>query len=730
MAIVALLAVVLVAVVIYLVRRLANVERAVKRTMAEVRHQVTPADLHTAFGQWVEANPGAVTTACAPYINRSVAVAASAMRVHAPAPPAPQHPSLRQPAPTVSQPPAQSHVPRPGPPPHFAPQQSHPHHQAPPHPAQQGGPVHGSRPTPLAVAPPTQPQLRPQPAPLSSAPTTPRGHCQGEGQAFEPQRAHTGAPPQQAQPPPASQTAQATQTAAQTGRPPFGAPSRPQTSHGAPSPVPAGVSRSLPMPRAAPPRMRCEGDVCVIVEDDEDEDDDHRRNDGHDDGRTLVTIGAGDDRHREDAHDDAEQNGHPLQASASHLDRYVQDTLDAISHASNDDDEDDDDEDDKDDNDKDEDDTTSDKNKRGGANGSADLDADRADLVSDGGAPSACASDPWAMPDEARFFVGHGDESEGDDDQDDERDQPGGGGWYGHETPSLFIVLGTPTNGLGTSFGGLARARITPLGEDDGNGDSENDDDDDEEEEEEEEEKDDNGNGDDDDDDDDMRACRQWANAHRDQILSAAHEADATLKARIDAKENALSINDEEEQEDEAGLLGGDSDSDEEQPGALSSVVGRIDDGPAWSLPIDDAKDAGHAVAQEDPHDAADLDARPDGAVAEEHPADKSSADGDQRVDTEASADDEDDEEVEDTAQEDSDSGVGTDKESAIAEQDRDRATTNDNSDNDNERDSDDREEDEAGDTVSSAAGDGSTSGDGDLGAPTEAAQGDAGGSD
>ncbi|AJF97981.1 hypothetical protein TW95_gp1247 [Pandoravirus inopinatum] len=87
MAIMALLAVVIIMVVIYLVRRLANAERAIKRTMAEVRHQVTPDDLHTAFGQWVEANPGAVTTACAPYINRSVAVAASAMRVHAPAPP-------------------------------------------------------------------------------------------------------------------------------------------------------------------------------------------------------------------------------------------------------------------------------------------------------------------------------------------------------------------------------------------------------------------------------------------------------------------------------------------------------------------------------------------------------------------------------------------------------------------------------------------------------------------
>lgn len=740
MAIVALLAVVLVAVVIYLVRRLANVERAVRRTTAEVRHQVTPADLHTAFGQWVEANPGAVTTACAPYINRSVAVAASAMRVHAPAPPAPHHPELRQPPPSLSQPPAQPHGPRPGPPPpHFAPQQSHPHHQAPPHPALQSGPVHGSRPAPPAVVAPTQPQACPQLAP-PSAPTTAQGHCRGEGQAFELQRPHAGAPPQQAQPPPAPQTAHAAQSAAQTGRPPLAAPLRPQTPHGAPSSMPSGAPRSLPMPRATPPRMRCEGDVCVIIEDEDDDDDeeeeDEEHNDydanGYDQGHAQVIVGAGDDRHQEDAHDDAAQNGHPLQASVSHLDRCVQDTLDAISHASNDEDEDD--ERDDDDDDENEDDTTSDKNARGGANGSADPDADRAHLASGGRAldagrsePPACASDPWATPDEARFFVGHGDESEGDDDQDDERDQPGGGGWYGHETPSLFIVLGAPTNGLGAPFGGLARARITPLdddaNDDDGDGDGHGDDDD--EEKAEDDHQDDDGDSDDDDDQEDMHACRRWAKPHKDQILSVAREADALLKVRIGAEKNVLSL------EEDADLLDGDSDSDDERPEALSRVIDQVDDGPAWSLPSD-VKEAGHAVTQEDPHVATGTDAEPDGTTVGEHRADKFGADGDQHPAAEASVDEEEEEEG-DTMQEGKDSdSVDTREESAIGERDRDGAA----GDNDLDSTSGDRgeeeddDDDKASDAAAPVAEDGSTSGDDDddgrdHDAATEADQGE-----
>ncbi|QBZ81021.1 hypothetical protein pclt_cds_425 [Pandoravirus celtis] len=521
MAIMALLAVVIIMVVIYLVRRLTNAERAIKRTMAEVRHQVTPDDLHTAFGQWVEANPGAVTTACAPYINRSVAVAASAMRVHAPAPPAPHHPGLRGPeaAPPGQQPLAQPHGPAPAAPPHFAPRQPPPLY--PPH-GQPEGSVHAPRPPTGTAAQQHQPsaQLRPQPQqqPGPTAPPVGTPEQWSNGHALDRQRPHPEAPPRQ--PAPSAAPAPQPVMPPQAGTPYVPPPSSSSTI------VPQQQQQRQqqgqpPVLRAVPPRMRCDGNVCVIIEDqvddaDDDADDtfnghpasvgdnedhrdhlpldsgggksppsggnDHPLSDEHheslSDGSDAEDHGNQDeeDDHQYDTEDVDKQHAPMLQVSNTHLDRYVQDTLDAISHASNEEDEDD--EDDKEE-EEDDDDNEIDKSKR-----------------DDGGDPTpqdhgpaldrmraAYADDPWSMPDDARFFVSHGDESEGDhedesdhddgddsieaNDHDQERDQHDSRGWYDHETPSLFIVLGAPANGLCVPLDHhLGRARITPLDED------------------------------------------------------------------------------------------------------------------------------------------------------------------------------------------------------------------------------------------------------------------------
>ncbi|AVK74647.1 hypothetical protein pqer_cds_225 [Pandoravirus quercus] len=67
------------------------------------------------------------------------------------------------------------------------------------------------------------------------------------------------------------------------------------------------------------------------------------------------------------------------------------------------------------------------------------------------------------------------------------------------------------------------------------------------------------GDGDDDDNDDeeeeDMRACRRWAKAHKDHILSAAHEADAMLKARMNAENNALLLDEKKHGDNDDGVI-------------------------------------------------------------------------------------------------------------------------------------------------------------------------------
>ncbi|AGO84150.1 hypothetical protein psal_cds_423 [Pandoravirus salinus] len=707
MAMITLLAVVLVMVVIYFVRRLANVERVVKRTVAEVRHQVTPDDLHTAFGQWVEANPGAVTTACAPYINRSVAVAASAMRVHAPAP---QHSELRE-APSSSsvQPPPRPHGPASAaPPPQFAPAQPTSY---PPH-IQQGMPAHAPR-LPTGAAP------RPTYPPVQTQPLQPR---QQQQQQCDPADGPVGAQERWAgshaldprahrreesprQPPPMQPVPSAV---------PVAQPARvilPQAGAIRAPPLPPTLAprqqEESPILRVPPPRMRCHGDVCVIVEDqvadvagdphggfddyhadtrdgthrgdpdrpvclssDRDspslpDDSSHRLSDDHD--RSLSDESDVEDG---DHHEDGDQrcstqvvkgqSGRALHVSRSHLDRCVQDTLDAISHASNEEEEDDD-EDDEDDIDGPQKGREWRGNDRGhcetGENQSddqSDDDDDEADRVledrmataSDCGAMRAAyADDPWSMPDGTQFLVNHGDESEGDD-QDDGRALVDGRGWYDHETPSLFIVLGAPTNGLGAPFDPMGRARITPL---------------------------------EDEDEDDVRA------------------------------------------DDQDDFLDDDSDSDDGSDEALHGATDHIDAGPAWSVPTNaGATGADAASTHESDGDADSTDAiaveTAVGPAADDHQHPTEAAD-----DTRADITSENAPCEKDTAQEDYSSvcALGAATDSASAERDCDINGCGDDDDNDDNGDIAEQEKDsDNGASSPGVARDDSMDGDVDIDAP------------
>ncbi|AJF97982.1 hypothetical protein TW95_gp1248 [Pandoravirus inopinatum] len=393
--------------------------------------------------------------------------------------------------------------------------------------------------------------------------------------------------------------------------------------------------------------MRCDGNVCVIIEDqvDDDADDngddtfdghpasvgdredhrdhspldsgggksppsggnDHPLSDDHheslSDGSDVEDHGNQDDDeeeeeeeddHQHDTEDVDKQHAPMLQVSNTHLDRYVQDTLDAISHASNEEDEED--EDDKEE-EKDDDDEI-DKNKRD--DGSDPTPQDHGPAL--GRMRAAYADDPWSMPDDARFFVSHGDESEGDhgddsdhddgdddgieeNDHDEERDQHAGREWYNHETPSLFIVLGAPANGLCAPLDHrLGRAHITPLDEDEDDAEDRGDD-----------------------------------------------------------------------------FLDGDSDSDDDEPERFprSIIVGHISDEPAWSLPTD--ADAGDI----DPTPTQEEDAR---AVADIEPSDATTEkDAALAPDDDDDDDDDDDHHLDDTAK---DAIISTIREDAAQQED------------------------------------------------------------
>ncbi|HEY9249705.1 MAG TPA: hypothetical protein VIO38_11255, partial [Rariglobus sp.] len=232
-ALVALVAVMLVVAVVYIMRRLANVERTTKRTAREVRHQITPDDLNEAFGQWVTANPGAVTTVCAPYINRSVAVAANAMRVQALPPPPHNYPQQQQQQQRAAVPP------------------QHPAYYSAPHPSYGPRVSHGQAPAPASHVPAAGAAVRevrqeeqavPQQQPQQPSHAMPLMH------ANVPVAPHASAP---AAPHPPQQA--------------------PALDHAVPG-AQRHIDAALPPPpanaaRQRPPNMRCEGDVCVVMQD-------------------------------------------------------------------------------------------------------------------------------------------------------------------------------------------------------------------------------------------------------------------------------------------------------------------------------------------------------------------------------------------------------------------------------------------------------------------------------
>lgn len=304
MALVLLLAVVLLMVVVYLVRRLSSVERTVKRTLGEVRHQVTPDDLHTAFGQWVEANPAQVTAACAPYIDRSVAVAADVVRTRvvtavraqagiAPPPPAQRFEHAHG---SGAQQPTAHHQP---PPPHHGGghlgqradprQQQQQHHQGHQQPFSQGHqpPRHDQRYnrqyTHNEGAAPFQPQ-EPRPGQHHANPSLQMHGHHAQQQQQQHAQAHCEQPQLPATPvfvaPPSRSPGhvQGTLPSGASGAPTANSPSPRQSpqGHGQLHVSPRGDDAVYHAPddpattsafSTSRPNIRCDGDVCVVIED-------------------------------------------------------------------------------------------------------------------------------------------------------------------------------------------------------------------------------------------------------------------------------------------------------------------------------------------------------------------------------------------------------------------------------------------------------------------------------
>jgi hypothetical protein len=521
-ALIMLLAVVLVMIVVYFTRRLMNAERAIKRTTAEVRHQITPDDLNTAFGQWVEANPGAVTTACAPYINRSVAVAATAMRVHAPPPPSYRAPPMSDPAATHSRAPAvgsadgyrrQQHQEAPAPMATEPPRHHQQHHQLPPPPPQQ---LHQQPQQTSLYRPESQPSHGPmgslgqQPS-LSQRPMTTHSNAP-QGSKGLPASSPSPRPmlPTAAAAAQLPETAMHERTSTQSqGTPPrLEPPIEPKT---AASPIAGrGCSpRQHPWPPLASctprPRVQCHGDVCIVVDDCEPDDDDDGKGisllgrQQHADPRSLwdstednapelEANSSGDESDEEHDEGDAAEwdddyrdaakdgDGHgaaqpsiPGGDACSRLDQFVRDTLDALSHASTEDEDDH-------------------EYERETAVSTvvplpADMSIPAADDIEDDE-----QGDPWLMPDPVRIYAyAHGDESDDEDDREFDdavgrvhEDPSYGKAWaiQGESVP-LMIILGESSGGLGVRAADPFRARITPLSDDDGSEDGDGSEDDD-----------------------------------------------------------------------------------------------------------------------------------------------------------------------------------------------------------------------------------------------------------
>lgn len=609
-ALVLLLAVVLVMVVIYLVRRLSNVERTVERTLGEVRHQVTPDDLHTAFGQWVEANPAQVTTACAPYINCSVAVAADAIRARVAAAMA------AAPAQVGTAPPAQqqqqqhfdhAHANGVQPPPRGGGPLGQRNHQQP---SQQGHQPHQQYNRPQSAAPF---QHRPPSLQAQGHHTQPRQqqHVQAHGGQQQPSIAPMFVPPPlrspghlQGPPPLGANGTPATgapfhrQIMPERGQPPASPRDGGSGAYRAPDdPVAAATFRSNR------PNIRCEGDVCVVVEHTGSPssidpgvvprpraqatpvaspnavvsadplqpydtplertvsprlgecaaenggkgmpNDVHRQHQQHraptphqsrhvtpsgspvpDPRLTLGRDGDNypfDDRvdgaHDDGHHDDDGNNDYNSDHSDHSDDDDGDDFIDRgdgrdsggfgvveIDHADRSYRDGDDDDDDRDDGVK-----GGTSIVAGSINARAHHGINIASTLSHRNAGYSAAiavDDPWSLPDESRFFMGRGDESDGDDDDSDDDDdddkedesacgldgdadenadgpddryQDDGGAcaWYARPVVSapVFLVLRTSDNGISAPSGG---ARIVPLDDDDdGDGGDGGDDDDD-----------------------------------------------------------------------------------------------------------------------------------------------------------------------------------------------------------------------------------------------------------
>ncbi|AVK77023.1 hypothetical protein pmac_cds_335 [Pandoravirus macleodensis] len=632
MALVLLLAVVLVMVVIYLVRRLSNVERTVKRTLGEVRHQVTPDDLHTAFGQWVEANPAQVTTACAPYINRSVAVAADAIRARVAAA------TVAAPVQAGIAPPSQQQQQR-----RFDHAHDHAHDngaQPPPHgggplgqrnqhqqqqrqgqqqPFQQGHPSYQQYDHPYGAAPfqPREPRLDQQrpPPPLQVQghhTQQHQPHVQVYGGQQQPSIAPTLISPPRSpghmQGPPPPLDASVTST---TGAP-FHRQILPERGQ-APATAHDGGGGIYPTPndpvatatfRSSRPNIRCEGDVCVVVERTGSPSsidpgvvprpqaqatpmaspnavvsaDPLQSCDAPFEKTVSPRPGAcaaeNDERgmpidvHRQQQHraatpyqsQRATPSGSPVpdsrpvsdrDANNYHFDRRDggaydggpsdagddDDNGDRVDHGDHSDDEDGDDFINRGDG-RDSDDfgavgiDHADRSYRddddGGIKDGTDNVAESGDARDRRGinivpalsrhnagySAAIAVDDPWSLPDESRFFMGRGDESD-EDDEDENRDDDDGGGdddkegesagrldnddgdenddddpddryqddngvraWYARPTVSapVFLVLRASDNGIGVPSGG---ARIVPLDDDDDDGSDDDDDDDD-----------------------------------------------------------------------------------------------------------------------------------------------------------------------------------------------------------------------------------------------------------
>ncbi|AJF98285.1 hypothetical protein TW95_gp1551 [Pandoravirus inopinatum] len=130
---------------------------------------------------------------------------------------------------------------------------------------------------------------------------------------------------------------------------------------------------------------------------------------------------------------------------------------------------------------------------------------------------------------------------------------------------------------------------------------------------------DDNDNDDDDQEEEDMRACRRWAKAHKDHILSAAREADARLKTRMDAENNAPLLDEKEHGNDDDNVIVA------QHRVVVEPIVGMQSprDNSAEILENGD-DDGGHVVVKDGraalpEHGVA---ARPDDAVVQEAPCD------------------------------------------------------------------------------------------------------------